>query len=648
MEQNYLKRTKKQYGPENLSVTIASFISALFLSAIGSIFYNMIAYEKQRAVSENGNRLQMTPLIVFYVFVMAMVSVALIMIIYNAFAFDMNRQIRQIGILSSVGATPRQIRKQLISEAVRRSMLPAIMGYMIGLAASFGFVLLTNFIGKDIIGRVQASFRFSIGNGIVTVLFIFLTIWMSSMIPARKLSKISPLVAIKSYGEFQLKKKVKTPALRMLFGVEGELAGTALCAQKKAFRTSTVSLTLSFLGFTLMLCFLTLSQISTNHTYFERYQDDWDVMVTVKNTDIVTFAENMDFSGLTNTENITSYQKVQSHCLLPAAEVSKELENAGGVEAVAGSSVIKDGNFYRIPVTILIMDDAGFHEYCKQIGTEHGLTGAVVLNKIWDSTRSNFRYKEYLPYVSEERKVVHLLPDEKRQDTIDLPVQTYTQTLPPLREEYQNYALVYLIPVSLWETYADQFQSMASELYVRVLTSEKDNLEVLEQTEKQLSRLLDRQYTYEIENRIREKQENDQMMHGFMLVIGIMCAILAMIGIANVFSNTLGFVTQRRREFARYISVGMTPESLKKMFMAEIFVIAGRPIFITIPITIISVWGMINASYLNPAEFMAQVPLIPMLIFMLAIVGFVTLAYYFGTKKLMSQNLMEEIRMVES
>ncbi len=44
--------------------------------------------------------------------------------------------------------------------------------------------------------------------------------------------------------------------LALLFGIEGELAGNALKAQKKSLRTATLSLTLSFLGFALMLAFL--------------------------------------------------------------------------------------------------------------------------------------------------------------------------------------------------------------------------------------------------------------------------------------------------------------------------------------------------------------------------------------------------------
>ena len=87
---------------------------------------------------------------------------------------------------------------------------------------------------------------------------------------------MTPLEAIRNTGELCLKKKRQSRILTLLFGLEGELAGNALKARKKALRTSTLSLTLSFLGFTLILCFFTLSGISTRSTYFERYQDVWE------------------------------------------------------------------------------------------------------------------------------------------------------------------------------------------------------------------------------------------------------------------------------------------------------------------------------------------------------------------------------------
>lgn len=54
------------------------------------------------------------------------------------------------------------------------------------------------------------------------------------------------------------------------------------------------------------------------------------------------------------------------------------------------------------------------------------------------------------------------------------------------------------------------------------------------------------------------------MLNGYKLIIGALCVLLAFIGIANVFSNTLGFIRQRKREFARYMSIGMTPEGMRK------------------------------------------------------------------------------------
>ena len=79
------------------------------------------------------------------------------------------------------------------------------------------------------------------------------------------------------------------PLLTCLFGLEGELAGGALKAQKRALRTASLSLIFSFLAFTIMQSFFALSGISTRETNFERYQGVWDIMVTVKDTDVDSF-----------------------------------------------------------------------------------------------------------------------------------------------------------------------------------------------------------------------------------------------------------------------------------------------------------------------------------------------------------------------
>ena len=127
--------------------------------------------------------------------------------------------------------------------------------------------------------------------------------------PAKKMSRLTPLEAIRNTGELQLKKKKKIRILPLLFGVEGELAGNALKAQRKALRTTTLSLVLSFLAFTLMQCFFTLTGVSQRMTYFEGYQNVWDIMVTVQDAGIDSFEKAEEIQALSGVADSAVYQK---------------------------------------------------------------------------------------------------------------------------------------------------------------------------------------------------------------------------------------------------------------------------------------------------------------------------------------------------
>ena len=80
------------------------------------------------------------------------------------------------------------------------------------------------------------------------------------------------------------------------------------------------------------------------------------------------------------------------------------------------------------------------------------------------------------------------------------------------------------------------------------------------------------------------------------------------------------------------------------MFWIEALVIAGRPVLITLPVTAAFVWWMITASYLNPMEFWAAAPVVPILLFIAALFGFVGLAYYLGGRQILKCDLTEALR----
>lgn len=587
-------------------------------------------------------------LLALYLAILGIVGVSLILIIRNSFELSMNARIHQFGIFSSIGATPGQIRRCLLQEAAVLSILPILFGSLAGIFISYGLMQAINLFAADVSGRHEVVFHYHPFILAVTILSSILTVLFSSWIPARKLSRMTPLEAIRTTGSLPLTKKKHSRILSALFGIKGELAGNALKARKKSLRISTVSLSLSFLGFSIMLCFTTLADISTRYTYFERYQDAWDIMITLKDTELSHFNLTKELRTLSDIRDAAVYQKAEAATLLPEEWQSEELKSLGGFSSIAGTQDTK-GRFL-VSVPIVILDDTSFLNFCSQIGITPSLDGAIVLNQIWDSTNSNFRYKKYVPFVREDKQTTMLydvgvkkVPRISNQ-SIEIPVLSYTQTAPVLREEYKNYSLVHFIPLSMWNKTPGQVCETEPDSYIRILSNGTADLSSLNSLEKKTVQLVSREYKTESENRIQEQLSNDKLIDGMKIILGAFCILLAIIGITNVFSNTFGFLRQRKREFARYLSIGLTPQDMRKLFCMEAFVIAGKPLLITLPLTVLFVQFAVTASYLEPMVFWSEAPILPVLLFAAAIAFFVSLAYYMGGKRLLQCNLNDILR----
>ena len=572
---------------------------------------------------------------------------SLILVIHHAFAVTMNARIHQFGILSGIGATPRQIRICLLQEAFVLCAVPIVAGNLFGIFICMGIIQGINVSFADMAGRLVLPFAYHPLILLFSFCISVITIWISAWIPAGKISKLTPLEAIKNTGELQLKRKRNSLILSLLFGMEGELATSALKAQRKAMRTASISLVFSFLAFTFMMCFLTVMILSQRETYFERYQDAWDVMVTVKDTEIEAFEKTDALHKLPGIQSSVAYQKAAAKRMITEDEISDEMRATGGFGNAPDQYVTVVDDAWQVNAILVIMDDTSFIEYCEQIGTEPRLDGAVILNQTRDATDPNFRERRTLPYLTENAQTTILRQTGREDLTAEVPVIAYTREVPNLREEYGTldfYELVHFIPVSAWKEIKEQIEGTEKDAYIRILAEDEVTLARLNEIEEAVSRLLGQIYEIEIENRIQEKLDNDNMFRGMMAIVSLFCILLAIIGIGNVFSVTLGFVRQRRREFARYLSVGVTPAGMRKIFCIEALVIAGRPVLITLPITVAAVVLFIKMSYLNPMLFIREAPFMPILAFILAIFGFVGLAYYLGARKVLGSNLIGALR----
>ncbi len=583
-------------------------------------------------------------LLTLYLGILILVSISLILIIRNSFELSMNARLHQFGILSGIGATPRQIKICLLQEAVYLSALPMLLGSLAGVGVSFCIIGAVNLFAKDLPGRYEAVFQYHPAILAITLVASAVTVLFSAWIPAVKLSRITPLEAIGNSGGLQLKKEKHSPFLFWLFGMEGELAGNALKAQRKALRISSLSLLLSFLGFSIMLCFTTLSEISTRETYFARYQDAWDIMATVKDTAIEDFELTKELRKIESIGEVTVYQKAQGTTIIPMDSQSNELLALGGLRAVDKAAEYGELGEIKVKAPIVVLDNESFLKYCSQIGITPSLEGGIVLNKVWDSVNSDYRHRSYVPFVKEDTKESILFGLGNTENGAELSVLAYTQEAPALREEYEDYGLVHFIPVSVWENISHQLGSVEADCMIRILAKQKESLKELKVLEEAVMAVLKPSYMAESENRIQEKLANARMIRGMKVIFGGFTVLLAVIGIANVFSNTLGFLGQRKREFARYMSIGVTPQEMKKIFCIEGFVIAGRPFLVTLPLTALFIQFSVRASHLEPGVFWAEAPIMPILFFGLTMMGFVALAYYIGGKRILKCDLNEALR----
>lgn len=577
----------------------------------------------------------------FYLAIIVAVCVSMVLVIYNAFVFTMNTRVHQFGIFASVGATPMQIRICLLQEAFRMTILPILSGLLAGMVLCRGVFGAIIRMAEQIVGGRKADFQYSPVILLVTLAASLLTVLAAAWMPARKMSRMTPLEAIRGSGEMQPVKKKHSPILSFLFGIEGELAGNALKAQKRAFRTSTLSLTLSFMGFMLMQCFFTLSDISTDETYFARYQDVWDIMVTVQNTGIDKIRKNdvATLRELPGVEDVAVYQKAEAVCKMPVTGLSGELTALGGLEALTKGQVIPTEGFLLAEAPVIVLDDESFGQYYGE-----SAEGSIVINRVWDSLHSHFRERAYIPFVQEGQDTLMLCAKQDKGTAV-VTVLAYTQEPPVLREEYADYGLVQIMPCSYWEQIKEQIGGAGQDTYIRILADENLSLAELTELEQKAGQILGgASYAVESENRLQEKFTNNEMIAGYRFVLGGFCILLAVIGVANVFSNTLGFLRLRKREVARYLSVGLTPGGVGRVFALEALVIAGRPVLITVPLVSILTWMMIKASYLQPIVFIKRAPIGPIMIFVLFIFGSVASAYYLGGRKVLRNNISEELR----
>lgn len=222
----------------------------------------------------------------------------------------------------------------------------------------------------------------------------------------------------------------------------------------------------------------------------------------------------------------------------------------------------------------------------------------------------------------------------------DIPVSAFNDSLPVLREELTQYALTLVMSESYYAILGFDLKPDET-IYTIKMTDESKN----DALEEKLQGMLEAYPGYAFEGRVQELADEMQIQQGLRMIIYLFTVILTCIGLANIFAATLGQIHQRKREFARYFAVDLTPKGAAKILAWEAAIVALRPILLTIVINIPLMAWMLDAGGITAGDFIAKrLPLVPAILLFVVVIGFVALAYYLGGKKICDMNLVEAIK----
>ena len=275
---NYMPHVKftkiKDYSKVNLYVELKNYKNT-------KEFENIIKntnYEKNEQLYNyyDGKNDNMKVLNILSYFAIAIVIIASFVIINNSFSISFAEKIKQIGILSSVGATKKQLNTFLRLECFIIGFIGSILGIIIGITASLILGSYLQNAVKILTDNVMVlTNEIHLLSFILSIILIFVTIYFVIIKLSYKYSKVTIIESIRNKDYVKLKdkefdKKIKNPSLF--------LAKRNLKVSKKKYRTTVISITISVILFITMNTF-----IGYYMQQYGKYEKSYDVIINIFN-----------------------------------------------------------------------------------------------------------------------------------------------------------------------------------------------------------------------------------------------------------------------------------------------------------------------------------------------------------------------------
>ena len=542
--------------------------------------------------------------VIFVVVMLLLILFTGYLIIYNVFQISVAGDVRFFGLLKTIGTTPRQIRRMIRQQALLLSVVGIPLGLVLGWLV--GKALVPVVVGQ--LDGVETVTSTSPWIFVGSALFALVTVFISCFRPGRMAGRVSPIEALRytdaSGRSKGSRKKEKVSLFSMARANLGRSRGkTVVTIVSLALAVVLFQLVVTFVGGFDMDKYVSRNLATdfevANAGYFQSLAGEGfnaDRALSENDIAAIEAAGGITSGGRTYGQT-TGIQEFITEDQLRA--INERWLAMGGVDDIDAAiddivdrSLKNDDGLVATSAKVYGMEQACLDQLTVIDGdlsalndpSRHAIAAAYSVddynNPDPDSHWAKVGDTVSLAYVDEWEYVNLATGAVYSQDALpeDVDPYSYTQRAKTYRTVDYTIVATVAVPYSMSYRYsgndeyvmgADAFcqETGTSDILYYAFDTEDAATDDMETFLADYTENVNPDLNYESTKIFVDEFNGFRNM--FALLGGTLSAIIAVIGVLNVFNAILTGITSRRRELAMLQSIGMTAKQLRRMLVIE-------------------------------------------------------------------------------
>lgn len=574
------------------------------------------------------------------IIMLSLVSIGCIIVIYNSFAISVMERKREFGLLSSIGATKKQIKKSVFYEALVVGVIGIVFGILGAYIGIGTVILIINNLISDML-EYKLHLVTNLLFIIIPVIFMIIVIGVSAFIPSRRASKVSPIEAIRQNDDIKInKKKIRTSRLVLkLFGIEGEIALKNIKRNKKKYRVTIVSL---FISIVLFISFSSYMNYTLNTASSVMGEVPYDYRISYFGDD--NNKEALDkINEIVKSSDVKEYVSYSVGNLSIIGDYTYSGEYLDFYKSAYGDDGIKALNNLKYQsIYILVLDDNSYNKYKKLIGLDKD--SVILLNKFKGVSYGNNNRVNYdIPVINNSNINIKICNFDDNDEDVDT-TKYCNKNIDNIFVTNKSFDLIEEF------SYMDDFKLIVNKkLYDSISDGDADftQFNIISDNTNNIDKLTKELDKYSNVNYINIKESMKQT-NNLILVVKILMygfiSLVTLIGVTSVFNTISTSMALRKREFAILRSIGLTRGGFNKMLFFESLFFGMKSLIFALPVSI----GVTILIHYSLSDMMSiSTIIIPWKAIIISIVSvfiIVLLTMMYSSSKIKKHNIIEQIR----